>query len=118
VSTCRQWLLSCGFVGSTARRLRALWLWSGSLIHILTTQKSRNVPNFVGESDAIKAIRNLVPVVAASNSTVLITGESGTGKEIVARSLHELSPRAGANFVPINCAALPKDLIESLLFGH
>ena len=86
--------------------------------HILTTQKSRNVPNFVGESDAIKAIRNLLPVVAASNSTVLITGESGTGKEIVARSLHELSPRAGANFVPINCAAIPKDLIESELFGH
>ncbi|NBQ59488.1 MAG: aminotransferase class V-fold PLP-dependent enzyme, partial [Opitutaceae bacterium] len=81
-------------------------------------QKSRNVPNFVGESDAIKAIRNLLPVVAASNSTVLITGESGTGKEIVARSLHELSPRAGANFVPINCAAIPKDLIESELFGH
>jgi len=84
----------------------------------LTTQKARNVPNFVGESDAIKAIRNLLPVVAASNSTVLITGESGTGKEIVARSLHELSPRCGANFVPINCAAIPKDLIESELFGH
>ncbi len=76
------------------------------------------MPNFVGDSDAIKAIRNLLPVVAASNSTVLITGESGTGKEIVARSLHELSPRAGANFVPINCAAIPKDLIESELFGH
>lgn len=84
----------------------------------MTTQKARNVPNFVGESDAIKAIRNLLPVVAASNSTVLITGESGTGKEIVARSLHELSPRCGANFVPINCAAIPKDLIESELFGH
>ena len=118
VSTCRQWLLSCGFVGSNARRSRALWLWSGSHTYILTTQKSRNVPNLVGESDAIKAIRNLLPVVAASNSTVLITGESGTGKEIVARSLHELSPRAGANFVPINCAAIPKDLIESELFGH
>jgi sigma-54 specific flagellar transcriptional regulator A len=84
----------------------------------LTTQQARNVPNFVGDSDAIKAIRNLLPVVAASNSTVLITGESGTGKEIVARSLHELSPRAGANFVPINCAAIPKDLIESELVGH
>ena len=84
----------------------------------MTTQKARNVPSFVGESDAIKAIRNLLPVVAASNSTVLITGESGTGKEIVARSLHELSPRCGANFVPINCAAIPKDLIESELFGH
>jgi sigma-54 specific flagellar transcriptional regulator A len=73
---------------------------------------------FIGESDAIRAIRDLLPVVAASSSTVLITGESGTGKEIVARSLHDLSHRSGANFVPINCAAIPKDLIESELFGH
>jgi len=73
---------------------------------------------FIGESDAIRAIRDLLPVVAASSSTVLITGESGTGKEIVARSLHDFSHRSGANFVPINCAAIPKDLIESELFGH
>jgi len=79
---------------------------------------SRNAINFIGESDAIRAIRDLLPVVAASSSTVLITGESGTGKEIVARSLHDLSHRANANFVPINCAAIPKDLIESELFGH
>lgn len=79
---------------------------------------SRNLLQFIGESDAIRAIRNLLPVVAASSSTVLITGESGTGKEIVARSLHDLSPRSKANFVPINCAAIPKDLIESELFGH
>ena len=79
---------------------------------------SRNPLSFVGESDAIRAIRDLLPVVAASSSTVLITGESGTGKEIVARSLHDLSHRANANFVPINCAAIPKDLIESELFGH
>ncbi len=79
---------------------------------------SRKPLSFVGESDAIRAIRDLLPVVAASSSTVLITGESGTGKEIVARSLHDLSHRAGANFVPINCAAIPKDLIESELFGH
>jgi sigma-54 specific flagellar transcriptional regulator A len=79
---------------------------------------SRVPLRFIGESDAIRAIRDLLPVVAASSSTVLITGESGTGKEIVARSLHDLSHRAGANFVPINCAAIPKDLIESELFGH
>ena len=79
---------------------------------------SRAPLRFIGESDAIRAIRDLLPVVAASSSTVLITGESGTGKEIVARSLHDLSHRAGANFVPINCAAIPKDLIESELFGH
>ena len=72
----------------------------------------------IGNSDALQAIRNLLPVVAASNSTVLVTGESGTGKEIVARLLHDLSPRCDENFVPVNCAAIPKDLIESELFGH
>ena len=83
------------------------------------TLSTSKVPlRFIGESDSIRAIRDLLPVVAASSSTVLITGESGTGKEIVARSLHDLSHRAGANFVPINCAAIPKDLIESELFGH
>ena len=77
-----------------------------------------NTPQFIGDSDAVRAIRGLLPVVALSNSTVLITGESGTGKEIVARSLHDLSGRSSGNFVPINCAAIPKDLIESELFGH
>jgi sigma-54 specific flagellar transcriptional regulator A len=79
---------------------------------------SRAPLKFIGESDAIRAIRDLLPVVAASSSTVLITGESGTGKEIVARSLHDFSHRSGGNFVPINCAAIPRDLIESELFGH
>lgn len=66
----------------------------------------------------MRAIRGLLPVVATSSSSVLITGESGTGKEIVARSLHDLSNRSSGNFVPINCAAIPRDLIESELFGH
>jgi len=80
--------------------------------------KERALPNFLGQSEGIAAIRKLLPVVAASSSTVLITGESGTGKEIIARSLHELSSRSKSNFVPINCAAIPKELIESELFGH
>lgn len=79
---------------------------------------ARNTFEFIGESDAVQAIRNLLPVVALSSSTVLISGETGTGKEIVARSLHDLSPRCNGNFVPVNCAAIPKDLIESELFGH
>ena len=80
--------------------------------------KNRALPDLLGQSEGITAIRKLLPVVAVSRSTVLITGESGTGKEIIARSLHELSDRSSGNFVPINCAAIPKELIESELFGH
>ncbi len=63
-------------------------------------------------------MRDLVARVADSMSTVLVTGESGTGKELVARALHDESLRRAGNFVPINCAAIPKDLLESELFGH
>ena len=73
---------------------------------------------FIGASPSAEAIRNLIERVASSNATVLITGESGTGKELVARALHDQSNRCGGNFVPINCAAIPKDLLESELFGH
>jgi sigma-54 specific flagellar transcriptional regulator A len=73
---------------------------------------------FIGASPSAEAIRHLIERVASSNATVLITGESGTGKELVARALHDQSDRCGGNFVPINCAAIPKDLLESELFGH
>ena len=73
---------------------------------------------FIGKSPAAQAVRTLIARVAHSPATVLITGESGTGKELVARALHEQSDRRSGNFVPINCAAIPKDLIESELFGH
>ncbi|CAO3438758.1 Sigma-54 dependent response regulator [Azospirillum doebereinerae] len=72
----------------------------------------------VGQSDAMTRLRALVRRVAPTPSTVLIQGESGVGKELVARALHELSPRAACPFVAVNCAAISADLIEAELFGH
>ncbi|NOY39481.1 MAG: sigma-54-dependent Fis family transcriptional regulator [Nitrospirae bacterium] len=72
----------------------------------------------VGESPAIKTLRQQIDMVASSSSRVLILGESGSGKELVARLIHEKSPRAHKSFVEVNCAAIPAELIESELFGH
>jgi len=72
----------------------------------------------VGESPAIKNLRQQIEMVASSSSRVLIMGESGSGKELVARLIHEKSPRAHKSFVEVNCAAIPAELIESELFGH
>lgn len=80
--------------------------------------QAHRITSFKGTSEAAQSIRDLISRVACSNATVLITGESGTGKELVARALHDESNRAGGNFVPINCTAIPKELIESELFGH
>jgi DNA-binding NtrC family response regulator len=72
----------------------------------------------VWASDAMRRVMNLVERVAAGESRVCILGETGTGKELVARAVHEKSPRRGAAFVAVNCAAVPQELIESELFGH
>lgn len=72
----------------------------------------------IGQSPAIESLRQLVQAIAASSSTALVTGESGTGKELVAQALHAQGPRASGPFVPINCGAIPRELIESELFGH
>ena len=72
----------------------------------------------LGQSRKLRNVLQVVDKVAATNSTVLITGESGTGKELVVRALHQQSPRAEMPFVPINCGAIPKELLESELFGH
>jgi transcriptional regulator with PAS, ATPase and Fis domain len=72
----------------------------------------------LGESPAIAGLRALVQRAAASDACVLITGESGTGKELVARALHENSSRRDRPFIKVNCAAIPKDLMESELFGY
>ena len=72
----------------------------------------------IGTSPKMQAVYRLIEGVAAATSTILILGESGTGKELVARAIHKHSRRANGPFVPVNCAAIPKDLVESELFGH
>jgi DNA-binding NtrC family response regulator len=75
-------------------------------------------PVLIGETPAMQQVRRLIETIAPTDATVMILGETGTGKELVARSLHEKSERAGRAFIPVNCGALPENLVESELFGH
>jgi DNA-binding NtrC family response regulator len=76
------------------------------------------LPGLIGASDAMRAVYHVTRKVAPTTVTVLLTGETGTGKELIARALHELSPRASAPFIRVNCGALSESLLESELFGH
>jgi formate hydrogenlyase transcriptional activator len=78
----------------------------------------RNFEEIIGKSPRLKDVLESVQTVAPADSTVLIQGETGTGKELIARAIHELSPRKGQAFVKVNCAAIPSGLLESELFGH
>ncbi len=80
--------------------------------------KASMFEEIVGTSPALKSVLSLISKVAPSGSTVLITGETGTGKELVARAIHRRSDRSSRAFVSVNCAAIPRDLIASELFGH
>ena len=72
----------------------------------------------VGVSDAIEGVRELIAKVAPTDATVLLQGESGTGKEVIARLVHDCSERTDGPFIPVNCGAIPAELLESELFGH
>ncbi|MEO8800301.1 MAG: sigma 54-interacting transcriptional regulator, partial [Polyangiaceae bacterium] len=109
---------STGIVRALAHKAlekRALVAENATLrAEIARTQKR----DLLGKSEAMRKIVDLVQRVAHSKSTVLITGESGVGKERIARTVHQLSDRASAPFLVVNCGAIPEQLMESELFGH
>lgn len=89
--------------------------------HILSKKQLKRKHNFkglIGDSPLMKRVYEMIEKIADTDSTILITGESGTGKEIIAKTIHYNSSRSQGPFVPLNCAAIPKDLLESELFGH
>jgi len=82
------------------------------------SNSSRGLDRIIGNSPAIRALKDKLRAVAASHGTILISGESGTGKEVIARAIHDMSPRAAEPFLGVNCAAMSESLLESELFGH
>jgi DNA-binding NtrC family response regulator len=108
------------------RRLRSILTNIGEILNTRTENESlrRRLRDkgalglLVGASAPMQEVFRLIELVAPSTASVLITGASGTGKELVARTIHDLSPRRNKPFVPINCAAIPETLMESEIFGH
>jgi DNA-binding NtrC family response regulator len=85
---------------------------------LLQTERRERFHGFIGRSVAMQAVYRTIEAAAPSRATVFITGESGTGKEVTARAIHAESPRRNEPFVALNCAAIPRELMESELFGH
>ena len=80
--------------------------------------KSFSLESIIGKSPAMTGVFELIKLIASASSNVLVTGESGSGKELVARAIHNSGPRKGKPFIPLNCSAIPEQLLESELFGH
>ena len=86
--------------------------------HIPDSQMPELDAKLIGRSESMQALKKSIQILAISSETILITGESGTGKELIARAVHELSPRRSKQFLSVNCGALTESLLESELFGH
>ena len=96
----------------------ALYRGEGRTARKAERAESSFLDTIVGRRGCLRSVLSQVEAVAGTNTTVLITGETGTGKEVIARAIHELSPRRNRNLVKVNCAAMPVGLLESELFGH
>ena len=120
-------VVACGIGADTQAAVRAIRAGakeyiplppSAELIAAVLAAVAEDSQTIVHRDPAMAEVLALADQVAASSASILITGPSGTGKELVARYLHEKSPRAGKRFVAVNCAAIPENLLESELFGH
>jgi len=89
-----------------------------ALSGLVDRTSSVRFPQIIGQSQAIKDVLRMIDKVTHTHSTIMITGESGTGKELVAKAIHQNSPRRDQPLIPVNCGAIPEELLESELFGH
>ncbi|MGD9857467.1 MAG: sigma-54-dependent transcriptional regulator, partial [Planctomycetaceae bacterium] len=106
-------------IANTLKRVADKRALTNKTIALETRLKAvEGTTDLIGETPAMMRVKTLVEKIAPTESSVLILGETGTGKELVARRIHELSKRADRPFVPVNCGALPQNLVESELFGH